>query len=185
MATRATIHNVDVEISDVDRGVYESLALCLARQPSETAAYMVTRLLAYCLEYREGIAFTEGVAAGDQPAVLARDLTGRMTAWIEVGMPDADRLHRGAKAAERVAVYTQRDPERLVKQLAAAKIHRAAEIPIFAFDPGFVDTIAESIDRRSRISLSVTERQLYVELDGRTLETRIAEYRIPERAPSA
>jgi len=83
MALKATIHNVDVEISDVDRGVYESLDLHLARQPSETAAYMATRLLAYCLEYREGIAFTEGVAAGDQPAVWARDLTGRLTAWID------------------------------------------------------------------------------------------------------
>ena len=179
MALKATIHNVDVEISDVDRGVYESLALCLARQPSETAAYMATRLLAYCLEYREGIAFTEGVAAGDQPAVLVRDLTGRLTAWIEVGMPEAGRLHRGAKAAERVAVYTQRDPERLVRQLAAAKIHRAGEIPIFSFDSGFVDAIAGSIDRRSRMSLSVTERHLYVELDGRTFETRISECRIP------
>ncbi len=180
MAARATIHNFDVELSDVDRGVYESLALCLARQTSETSAYMVARLLAYCLEYREGIFFTEGVAAGDQPAVGVRDLTGRMTAWIEVGMPDADRLHRGAKAAERVAVYTQRDPDRLVRQLADAKIHRAAEIPIFAFDPGFVDAIAESIDRRSRISLSITDRHLYVELDGKTFETKIREYRIPE-----
>src|SRR5258706_14056511 len=118
MALKATIHNFDVEISDVDRGIYETLSLCLARQPSETAPYMVTRLLAYCLEYREGIAFTEGVAAGDEPAVCIRDLTGKITAWIEVGMPDADRLHRGAKVAERVAVYTQRDPDRLVKHVA-------------------------------------------------------------------
>lgn len=176
------MHNFDVEISDVDRGVYETLALCVARQPSETAAYMVTRILAYCLEYREGIVFTEGVAAGDEPAVCVRDLTGRMTAWIEVGMPDADRLHRGAKLADRVAVYTHRDPDKLLKQLSGAKIHRAAEIPIFAFDPGFVDTLAESIGRRSRISLSVTERHLYVELDGQTLETSISEHRIPSLA---
>ena len=179
MALKATIHNFDVEISDVDRGVYETLALCVARQPSETAPYMVTRLLAYCLEYREGIVFTEGVAAGDQPAVCVRDLTGRLTAWIEVGMPEADRLHRGAKLAERVAVYTHRDADKLVRQLAGAKIHRASEIPIYAFGSGFVDRIAESMGRRSRISLSVTERQLYVELDGKTFETPIAEHRLP------
>jgi uncharacterized protein YaeQ len=182
VALKATIHNFDVELADVDRGVYETLALCIARQPSETAAYMVTRLLAYCLEYREGIVFTEGVAAGDQPAVCVRDLTGKMTAWIEVGMPDADRLHRGAKLAERVAVYTHRDPDKLVNQLAAVKIHQAADIPILAFDPGFVDRIAESIDRRSQISLFVTERHLYLELDGRTFETSIVEYRIPSLA---
>jgi uncharacterized protein YaeQ len=178
VALKATIHNFEVEISDVDRGVYETFDLCVARQPSETASYMAARLLAYGLEYRQGIAMTEGVAAGDQPAVCVRDLTGRMTAWIEVGHPSADRLHRGAKLADRVAVYTHRDPERLVKQLAAATIHRSDEIPIFAFGRDFVDTIAEALDRRSRISLSVNERQLYVELDGRNFETTITEYRI-------
>ena len=59
----------------------------MARQPSETVEYMFTRALAYCLEYQEGIALTEGVAAGDEPAVLVRDLTGRIIAWIEVGAP--------------------------------------------------------------------------------------------------
>ena len=178
VALKATIHNFEVEISDVDRGVYETFDLCVARQPSETAPYMASRLLAYCLEYREGIAMTEGVAAGDQPAVCVRDLTGRITAWIEVGMPDADRLHRGAKLADRVAVYTHRDAEKLVKKLAASRIHRSAEIPIFAFGRDFIESIAEALDRRSRISLSVTERQLYVELDGRTFETAIVEHRI-------
>ena len=182
MALKATIHNFDVEISDVDRGVYETLPLCLARQPSETAPYMVTRLLAYCLEYAQGIEFTEGVAAGDEPAVRIRDLTGRVIAWIEVGMPDADRLHRGAKLADRVAVYTHRDAEKLVRALAGAKIHRASEIPIFAFEPGFVDALADAAGRRSRLSLSVTERHLYAELDGRTFETRIAEHHLPSGA---
>ena len=110
MALTATIYNLDVELADVDRGVYESLTLRVAREPSETAEYMLTRVLAYCLEYTEGIALTGGVASGDEPAVVVRDLTGRLTAWIEVGMPDAGRVHRGSKMAGRVAVYTHRDP---------------------------------------------------------------------------
>ncbi len=104
MALTATIYNLTIELSDVDRGVYETLDLRVARQPSEAAEYMLMRVLAYCLEYTEGIAFTQGVAAGDEPAVLVRDLTGRVTAWIEVGLPDAERLHRGSKLAGRAAV---------------------------------------------------------------------------------
>src|SRR5260221_7849211 len=89
MALTATIYNFETELADIDRGVYETLSLRMARQPSETVEFMLTRFLAYCLEYTEGIALTEGVAAGNEPAVLVRDMTGRITAWIEVGMPDA------------------------------------------------------------------------------------------------
>src|SRR6187200_1720724 len=120
----------------MDRRVYETLDLRVARHPSETAEYMLVRILAYCLEYQEGIALTEGVSSGDEPALLVRDLTGRMTAWIEVGMPDAARLHRGSKHAGRVVVYTHRDTRKLLEQLAGERIHRAEDIPIRAFDRG-------------------------------------------------
>src|SRR6266545_5520243 len=106
MALSATIYTLTIDLSDMDRGVYETLDLRVARHPSETAEYMLVRILAYCLEYREGIALTEGVASGSEPALVVRDLTGRVTAWIEVGMPDAARLHRGNKLAGRVVVYT-------------------------------------------------------------------------------
>ena len=89
MALTATLYNFDTELADIDRGVYQTLALRLARHPSETPEFMLTRLLAYCLEYTDGIEFTDGVSAGDDPAVLVRDMTGRITAWVEVGMPDA------------------------------------------------------------------------------------------------
>src|SRR5215203_4869884 len=109
MAQTATVYQFTIDLSDMDRGVYETLELRVARHPSETAEYMLVRILAYCLEYQEGIALTEGVSSGDDPAVLVRDLTGAVMAWIEVGMPDAARLHRGSKLAGPVAVYTHRD----------------------------------------------------------------------------
>lgn len=179
MALTATIYNLAVELSDVDRGVYETLDLRVARQPSETAEYMLMRVLAYCLEYEEGIEFTQGVAAGDEPAVLVRDLTGRITAWIEVGMPDAERLHRGSKAAERAALYTHRDLRQVLENLAGKKIHRAAEIPIYTFDRAFVDDLAAAIDRRTELTLSITERQLYAGIGQQTFHTEIHEARIP------
>src|SRR5919106_5595913 len=134
MAQTATIYTLTIDLNDMDRGVYETLDLRVARHPSETAEYLLVRVLAYCLEYQEGIEMTEGVSSGDEPALLVRDLTGRITAWIEVGMPDAARLHRGSKLAGRVAVYTHRDPRQLMAQLMGQKIHRASEIPIRAFD---------------------------------------------------
>ena len=137
---------------------------------------MVTRILAYCLEYAEGIAFgAGGISSTDEPAVLVRDLTGSITAWIEVGAPYAQRLHHGSKIADRAAVYTHRDPEKLLAAWQGKTIHRADEIVLRAFDRRFVDAVAAEIGRRNDLTVSVTEGQLYLELDGATSDTQIDE----------
>lgn len=175
MALTATMYRFSIQLSDVDRGVYEMLNLRVAQQPSETIEYMLTRVLAWCLEYTEGIALTEGVAAGDEPAVLVRDLTGRITAWIEVGAPDAARLHRGSKLAGRVAVYTHRDPRIVLDQLVGKKIHGGEEIPLYTFGRGFVERVAAILPRRASLSLTITERQLYLDVDDQSFSTTVEE----------
>src|SRR3546814_19457473 len=110
MALTATLHTFTIQLADMDRNVYADFELRVARQPSETVEYMLTRVLAYCLEYQDGIALTEGVAAGDDPAVVVRHLTARITAWIEIGAPDHERLHLGRQPAGRTALYTHRAP---------------------------------------------------------------------------
>lgn len=173
MAIGVVMHTFDVLLADLDRGVYDDLTLRLAQHPSETAAFMVTRLLAYCLEYAEGIAFSEGVAATNEPAVLVRDATGAQTAWIEVGAPDAERLHYGSKLTGHVAVYTHRDPARVLPQWAGKKIHDAENIALTSFDPGFVDAVADAIERRNTVTLSVTEGQLYLDVNGTSLTSAL------------
>ncbi|MBF6329946.1 YaeQ family protein [Nocardia transvalensis] len=180
MALSATLYTFAVHLADVDRGVYQDVEVRVARHPSETVEFMVTRLLAYCLEYEEGIAFSDGgVSSTEEPAVVVRDLTGRVTAWIEVGAPDAERVHRGSKLARRVAVYTHREPAKVLGQLAGKRIHRGEEIPVYSFDRGFVDGAVAAIERRNTVTLSVTERLLYLDLNGTGLSTPVEEHRIP------
>jgi len=84
-------------MANSDRDVYESLSLRIARHPSETAERMLTRMLAYCLEYTECIALTNGISEPDAPAIALRDLTGALLTWIDVGAPEPARLHRASK----------------------------------------------------------------------------------------
>lgn len=170
------MHTFTVQLADVDRGVYEELALRLAQHPSETSANVLLRVLAYALEYEEGIAFSEGISATDEPAVLVRDLTGRVTAWIEVGAPDAARLHTGSKLAGRVAVYTHREPSRLLPTWAGKTIHRGSEIPVYSFERGFLDDAATALERRNTLTVSVTERHLYLDLNGKNVSSAITEH---------
>ena len=179
MALSATIHTFTIQLSDADRGVYQDLELRVARHPSETAEFMLARTLAWCLEYQDGIALTDGVAAVDEPAVLVRDLTGRITAWIEVGAPAAERVHRGSKAAARCAVYAHRDPAPWLAQVAGEKIHRAEQIPVYSFDRAFMAEAAAALGRRAKLALSVTGGHIYLDVDGRQFESAIQEQRLP------
>ncbi|WP_405497353.1 YaeQ family protein [Nocardia sp. NBC_00511] len=177
MALNATLHQFGIHLADVDRNVYEELELRVARHPSETAEYMLTRVLAYCLEYTEGITFSDGgVSSTDQPPVLVRDLTGRLTDWIDVGAPDADRIHRASKHADRVVIYTHRDPEKVLAALPRKKIHRAETIPVYSFDRETIDEAVGSIGRRNDFSVSRSDGLLYLELNGAAFSTPVEEH---------
>lgn len=176
MALTATIYNFDVQLSDTDRGVYDTLALRLARQPSETAEFLLTRALAYCLEYEEGIAFSRGLAEPDEPALAIRDLTGALRTWIDVGTPDAARVHKASKAAGRVVIYTHKDPVLLVQKLAGERIHRAEAVAVHAVDRDLVAALAERLERRLAFDLAITDRHLYVTLGELTLSGAVATY---------
>lgn len=180
MALTATISTFDIALSHVDRHVYEQLSLKVARHPSEAEAYLWTRVLAYCLEYREGIAFSRGgVSDPDEPAILVRDLTGVITHWIEVGAPDAERLHKASKASPRVALYTHKDPRILLRGYEGARVHKAESVEVYAVDRDLIDALVPRLDRRVAFSLSVTEGHLYLDLDGAQLEGTIESLALP------
>jgi uncharacterized protein YaeQ len=170
VALTATVYNFDVQLSDVDRNVYETLVIRAAKQPSETEEYLAARILAYCLEYTEGITFTKGLAEPDVPAIEVRDLTGALKAWIEIGTPDADRLHKASKASPRVAVYAFKDPANLLRQFEGTRIHRADQIALYAFEPQFIAALVEKLDRRTTMELAVTEGHLYLTIGGETID---------------
>jgi uncharacterized protein YaeQ len=162
MALSATVYHLQVELSDVDRGVYQSLDLRLARHPSETMRYLLTRVIAYCLCYEDGIAFSKGLSTTDEPALWIKDLQGNLRAWIEVGTPAADRLHKASKASPRVVVFTHNDPALLDKAARARPIHKVDAIEVYALDGAFLDTLDAATDRNAKWTLVHTEGILYV-----------------------
>jgi uncharacterized protein YaeQ len=173
MALGATLYNFEVDLSDVDRGVYETLSIKAAQHPSETNEYLIARVLAYCLEFTEGIAFSPGIAEPDNPTIAVRDLTGDLKVWIDIGAPDANRLHKASKAAPRVVVYTHREPRTIIKALSGERIHRVEELELYALDRELIAALAEKLERRMKLGVSVTDRHLYVTVDGETLSGAI------------
>lgn len=175
MAQGATVYQFDVNVSNVDRGMYEAFPLRVAQHPAETLDYLLSRVLALCMEYEEGMVFGGGIgtSGGDEPAVWSKDYTGQIKTWIEVGMPDADKLHRASKAAERVLIYTHRNPDMLLRNLNGQGIYQAERIQLHTFDYGFITSLTSRLERRNTLDVSVTEGQLYLTLNGFDAQTAI------------
>ncbi len=169
MALTATIYNLDIDLADSDRSVYDTLALRVARHPSESAEYLVARILAYAMEFTEGIEFSRGICDPDDPAIAIRDLTGALRAWIDVGSPDATRLHKASKLAPRVVVYTHKDIAQVVRNLAGERIHKADTLELYALDRLLVSALAARLERRMAFSLSMNERELYISIGAHTM----------------
>src|SRR5690606_20715427 len=104
MAQPSTTYKIELNLTDMDRSVYENLRFTVARHPSETEERMVARLIAYVLWYGEQLAFGRGLSDVDEPALWEKSLDDRVLHWIEVGQPDAERITWCSRRAERFSL---------------------------------------------------------------------------------
>lgn len=171
MALQATPYRFTVQLAHVDRGVYADLDVKMARHPSETERALLLRMVAYCVLYEEGIAFSKGgLSSPDEPALSVRTLDGTLTTWVDIGSPSAERLHKAAKAAPRVVVFTHAEPAQLAGALAKERIHKRELIEVWRLTPAFLDEIAGHVgDRGARVELTITEGQLFVGIESATV----------------
>ena len=180
MALNSTMYVFTVRLADADRSVYETLTLRVAQHPSETVENLVTRVLAYCLEFAEGIGFSKGLSDPDDPAIAVRDLTGALQTWIDIGAPEAARLHKASKVAKRVAVYAYRDVTPWFARIAGERIHRSEAVEVHVIDRELVIAFAARLERRLDIDLAISDRNLYVSLANNTYSGNIALRRLPD-----
>jgi uncharacterized protein YaeQ len=163
MALPATIRRFEIALADADREVYEQLDLRVAQHPSESERYLVARVIARALEHGEGLEFSKGSVSDDEePALVQRDLRGDLVAWIEVGSPSPNRLHKATKAAPRVVVYTWKQPDELARAVAERGVHRVDRLELRALPQELLDGVAATLDRTNRWDLSVTGGTLYL-----------------------
>lgn len=173
MALTATMRRFAIELADSDHGVYEALDLRVAQHPSESERYLVTRVLARALEHGEGVEFGKGLSSEDEPALAQRNLRGELQAWIEVGSPSAERIHRASKACARVVIYAWRAAP-LAEAYREAKVHRLEHLTLIALDSDTLDALAATLDRSNAWDVAVNAGIAYVGVGERTFEFPLA-----------
>lgn len=175
MALSSTLYRFLIDLSDVDRNVYTALDLRLAQHPSESNAYLLTRLIARVLEDREYLEFSPGgLSDPEAPALQAVTPGGDILLWIEVGNASARKLHKASKAARQVKVYTYKDPGPMLEEIRENKVHRAEALVITSLDARPLEALAGRLERKNAWNFLVNEGQLTVSVGdaAETLELR-------------
>lgn len=179
MALSSTIYRVNIELSDIDRSVYESLDFRVAQHPSEDASRLVTRILAFALLHEEALEFGKGISDAEEPALWTKDLTGQITHWIDVGTPTAERIHIASKKAARVTIVCHKGEEALAREMTKRKVHKAGEIAVLYIEPAFVSQLAKLLDRNATWTVVHNDGDLSVTTRNETVSGRVIQAKLP------
>lgn len=170
MALPPTLHDFEVALSHVDRGLDLALTVRTARHPSETMERVWLRVLAFCLFHEERLSFGPGLGEPEEPDLSADDLTGRRTLWVRVGKADPAKVQRAAdqNAGAKVAVLFE-SPAKLdafLEEARAARLARLGGVELVAADPELLARLGALDGRRARLSLTLVGDHAYLDVGG-------------------
>ena len=173
MALPSTVYKAAIQLSDVDQGVYESLQVTVAQHPSETEERLVARLVAFAIFFQPELTFTKGLCVADEPDIWVKGPDGRVRLWVEVGLPDADRIVKASRHAERVALLAcgRALPNLSLQHLP--KLEKLANLTVVTVDQSFITSLAAQLERFITWSITITGGTLFLTVGGMTLETAV------------
>lgn len=170
MALKATIHKLELRVSDLDRNHYGTYFLTIARHPSENAERMMVRILAFALYAGERLTFAKGLSDIDEPDLWQTDLTGAILLWIEVGQPDARRVQKALGRSREVAILTYGNSVRPWWQTVSDALPRATHLSALHLAPEAVRDLAGLAERNMRLDCTIQERLVWIGNDRMHVE---------------
>lgn len=161
MALGATVHKIELSISDMDRNYYATHALTIARHPSETEARLMTRILAFALHADERLEFGRGLSDEDEPALWRKSRTGEIEQWIDVGQPDETRIRRACGRAGQVVVinYSGRAADLWWSKIAAS-LERHRNLGVLDIDETTVQQLAAQCVRSMQVQCLIQDGEV-------------------------
>ncbi|MCC5880032.1 MAG: YaeQ family protein [Idiomarina sp.] len=174
MALQATPYKVSLDISDMDRGVYETVKVTVARHPSETELRLVARIIAYAMFYHEHLAFGRGLSDTDEAALWQLSLDGQIEHWIDVGQPDADRITKSSRRAPKMSVLAYGNT-RIWAEKLLPKVNDLKQVCILALPEPEHAELAASIGRNIHWGVMMTDGVLFVSNGDSQVELKLLE----------
>lgn len=158
MALTSTLYRFKIELSDLEKGNYQSLDLRVAQHPSETMAYLLTRVFAFALSFEKGLEFSlEGLNNPEGPTLRtldhSRGSSHDIKLWIEIGNPSERKMHKASKASQKLKIYTYKDPQVLMNEMSKHDIYNKNKIEVYAINPQFLERLETQMKKENRWTL--------------------------------
>ena len=174
MAIKPTIYKATVNLSNIDSHIYQELNLTMALHPSETPERMMVRLLAYCLNVQDNLAFTKGISTSEEPDIWAVSLDGRIAHWIEVGQPDPERVKKAVGRSEKVSIYLFGKSADTWWQLNQTPLLKLSRTSVFQFNWSDVEQLLVMLNRTMRLNVTINEGLMFVSDETTSVEFSVA-----------
>jgi uncharacterized protein YaeQ len=183
MALKSTIYKAKLNVTDMDRQVYQEFPLTIACHPSETEARMMLRILAFAIHADERLEFGRGISTDSEPDLWQKSLSDGVELWIDLGTPDENRLRKASGRAERVKLFVYGDRSASVwwcKQETALK--RFDNLSIVQISDNSLAALAalassnmslQCVIDDGQVVFSSAEHDTLVELDLQVLKSRV------------
>ena len=153
MALPSKLFRFKIELSDLDKNLYQSLDFRLAQHPSESLDYLLTRVFAYALSFQDGLEISAtGLADPDGPALSVANPRGGFSVWIEIGNPANRKIYK--------------DPQALLTEMAREEIFRKNEVQIFSIPAKFLKSLQNHLEKDNRWNLVFNDGNLMVSTES-------------------
>ncbi len=171
------LYRFQIDLSDIDKGNYQTLDFRVALHPSESMPYLLTRVLAFALNYQDGLEFSpDGLGNSDSSALRKLGHNGETILSIEIGNPSARRLHKTSKFAKTVKVYTYKSAQVVIDEIRNNEVYKSEQIEIFELDPIFLKQLEGIIEKNNRWSLVSQQGQIDVTYAKQSISGQIKQF---------
>lgn len=173
MALPATVYRVSIELNDVDRHCYAALSTTAAQHPSETQERLLVRLLAYALCYDDGLTFTRGICVSDEPDIWLKTADDRVAHWIEVGLPDPQRVLKACRHCQQVTLFAYGSAAERWLNSHRAQLAELTNFELYRVDDLFLASLLATLQRNIHWQLTRSDSRLYLAVAQTHLETEL------------
>ena len=158
MALKSTIHKAEVSVADMDRHYYAEHSLTIAQHPSETEERMMVRLLAFMLNAHERLTFGKGLSTDDEPDLWHVDYNSDIRLWIEVGLPDEDKVKKASARCKKVAVVAYgTSVDEWYKR--SSKLKTLSNVEVWKLSPASTEAVQQLCERTMQLQLNIMDSE--------------------------
>lgn len=161
MALKPTIYKFNISLSDLNRDYYDTLNLTVALHPSETIERMMARLVTYCCEAQEGLAFTKGLSEVEEPDLWVKSLDDQIEVWIDVGEPSLDRIKKASRLAQKSMVYSFNSKSDVWWSQSEPKLSQI-DVNVVRIDWESIQALTELVQRTMNMSVTITGESAFI-----------------------